>query len=188
MTPERMAGREAQPAEAARGGTPPGHLESAPSVRVEAREEFLALKSGAVFVCARPDGDIRATEVSGEGLYARDTRHLSRLQVTMGGLAPVLLSATMESGHDPRAIASVVEVELAADFADVFEVRGVGRRTRGRLTVERPTLPDWLGSIEIRDIRLADAHASLAFQRTAAGATGFSLLEQDGDVRVTKSA
>jgi hypothetical protein len=94
----------------------------------------------------------------------------------------------MESGHDPRAIASVVEVELAADFADVFEVRGVGRRTRGRLTVERPTLPDWLGSIEIRDIRLADAHASLSFQRTAAGVTGFSLLEQDGDVRVTMSA
>jgi glycogen debranching enzyme len=57
-----------------------------------------------------------------------------------------------------------------------------------RLIVERPTLPDWLGSIELRDVRLADARASLSFQRTPAGATGFSLLEQKGDVRVTMSA
>ena len=33
----------------------------------------------------------------------------------------------------PRAIATTVEVALAADFADVFEVRGVARRTRGRV-------------------------------------------------------
>jgi glycogen debranching enzyme len=178
MTSQRRAGREGQPTEAARGGAPPEHLESAPYVRAEAREDLLALKAGAVFVCARPDGDIRATEVSGEGLYARDTRHLSRLRVTVGGLPPVLLSSTMESGHHAvvnatnptlrsgagasiaqetlnvrrtllvddrlycrvrvrnfgrRAMASIVEVELGADFADVFEVRGVGRRTRGRL-------------------------------------------------------
>jgi hypothetical protein len=34
-------------------------LEGAPDVPAEARAELLALKSGAVFVCARPDGDIR---------------------------------------------------------------------------------------------------------------------------------
>jgi hypothetical protein len=42
-------------------------LEGAPYVRAEAQEELLALKSGAVFVCARPDGDIRAARASGEG-------------------------------------------------------------------------------------------------------------------------
>jgi glycogen debranching enzyme len=153
-------------------------LEGAPYVRAEAQEELLALKSGAVFVCARPDGDIRGARVSGEGLYAQDTRHLSELRLTIGGVAPVLLSSTMESGHHaivnatnptlrdgngaevaqetvnvrrtvlvddrlyyqvrvrnfgPRAIATTVEVVLAADFADVFDVRGVARRTRGRL-------------------------------------------------------
>ena len=36
---------------------------------------------------------------SGEGLYARDTRHLSELRLTVGGLAPVLLSSSMQSGH-----------------------------------------------------------------------------------------
>jgi glycogen debranching enzyme len=52
-----------------------------------------------MFVCARPDGDILASRASGEGLYARDTRHLSELRLTIGGLSPVLLSSTMQSGH-----------------------------------------------------------------------------------------
>ena len=153
-------------------------LESAPDVPAEAREELLALKSGAGFVCARRDGDIRPARASGEGLYAQDTRHLSELRVTVGGLRPVLLSSVMESGHHavinatnpglradgdvmvpqetlnvrrtvliadrlfyrvrvrsfrPEPVATKVEVSLAADFADVFEVRGVERRTSGRL-------------------------------------------------------
>jgi glycogen debranching enzyme len=153
-------------------------LESAPDVPAEAREELLALKSGAVFVCARRDGDIRPARASGEGLYAQDTRHLSELGLTVGGLRPVLLSSAMESGHHavinatnpglradgdvmvpqetlnvrrtvliadrlfyrvrvrsfrPEPVSTTVEVSLAADFADVFEVRGVERRTSGRL-------------------------------------------------------
>jgi hypothetical protein len=74
-------------------------LEGAPLVSAEAREELLALKSGATFVCTRPDGDIRAGRASGEGLYARDTRHLSELRLAVGGLPPVLLSSSMQSGH-----------------------------------------------------------------------------------------
>ena len=154
-----------------------GELESAPDVPAEAREELLALKSGAVFLCARPDGDIRASRASGEGLYVEDTRHLSELRVTVGGRPPVLLSSVMESGHHavinatnsvlsgtrppvpqetlnvrrtvlisdrlfyrvrvrsfrPHPVATVAEVSLAADFADVFEVRGVGRHTTGHV-------------------------------------------------------
>ena len=149
-----------------------------PMCSAEAREELLALKSGAVFVCARRDGDIRPARASGEGLYVEDTRHLSELRLTVGGLPPVLLSSVMESGHHavinatnpvlrsaggvpvpqetlnvrrtvliadrlfyrvrvrnfrPEPVATTVEVSLAADFADVFEVRGVDRRTSGRV-------------------------------------------------------
>ncbi len=155
----------------------PRDLEGAPLVPAEAREELLALKSDAMFVCARPDGDILASRASGEGLYARDTRHLSELRLTIGGLSPVLLSSTMQSGHHavinatnptlrsahvevpqetlnvrrtvliadrlyyqvrvrsfhPEAVATSMELVLGADFADVFEVRGVERRTSGRL-------------------------------------------------------
>ena len=67
-------------------------FESAPDVLAEARQDLLALKSGAVFVCARPSGDIHPARASGEGLYAQDTRHLSELRLTIGGLAPGLLS------------------------------------------------------------------------------------------------
>ena len=56
------------------------------------------------------------------------------------------------------------------------------------LSVERRTLPDWLGSVEVCDIRVGGARVSLSFARTAAASTAFSLLEQEGDVRVTMSA
>jgi glycogen debranching enzyme len=156
-------------------------LTGAPEVPAEAREELLALKSGTTFVCTRPDGDIRARRASGEGLYARDTRHLSELRLTVGGVAPVLLSSVMESGHHavinatnptlhagglqvpqetlnirrtlvvserlfcevrvrsfrPGPVLTSLELALGADFADVFEVRGVGRRTGGSVLEPR---------------------------------------------------
>ena len=102
MTFAGEAGRDPDPALTVpdHGAAPSSRdLEGAPSVPAEAREELLALKSGAVFVCARPDGDIRPGRASGEGLYADDTRHLSELRLTVGGLQPVLLSSVMESGH-----------------------------------------------------------------------------------------
>jgi glycogen debranching enzyme len=153
-------------------------LEGAPDVPAEAREELLALKSGAMFVCARRDGDIRPARASGEGLYIEDTRHLSELRLTVGGLPPVPLSSVMESGHyavinatNPvlrsaggvpvaqetlnvrrtvliadrlfyrvrvrnfasNPVVTAAEVSLAADFADVFEVRAMGRGTEGRV-------------------------------------------------------
>jgi glycogen debranching enzyme len=175
MTFAGAAGRDPEPALTVPDSR---DLESAPSVPAEAREELLALKSGAVFVCARRDGDIRPARASGEGLYAEDTRHLSELRLSVGGLRPVLLSSVMESGHHAvinatnsvlRAgdgtpvpqetlnvrrilvvadrlhyhvrvrnfhssrVATTVELSLGADFADVFEVRGVDRRTSGRV-------------------------------------------------------
>jgi len=153
-------------------------LEGAPDVLAEARDELLALKSGGMFVCARRDGDIRPAHASGEGLYIEDTRHLSELCLTVGGLLPVPLASVMESGHyavinatnpvlqsavgapvpqetlnvrrtvlisdrlfyrvrvrnfGSEAVMTVAGLSLAADFADVFEVRGVSRRTSGRL-------------------------------------------------------
>jgi glycogen debranching enzyme len=170
FTPDTLAADPAQTLTAR-------ELEAAPLVPAEAREDLLALKAGTTFVCARPDGDIRTTRASGEGLYARDTRHLSELRLTVGGLPPVLLSSSMQSGHhavinatNPRLrsggievpqetlnvrrtvliadrlyyrvrvrnfhaepVATTVELLLGADFADVFEVRGMDRRTRGRV-------------------------------------------------------
>jgi glycogen debranching enzyme len=176
--PEVRAGPPPAPTDGDGHPAPSRELEGAPDVPAEAREELLALKSGAMFVCARRDGDIRPGRASGEGLYVEDTRHLSELRLTVGGLSPVPLSSVMESGHyavinatnpvlrsavgvpvpqetlnvrrtvliddrlfyrvrvrnfDLKPVVTVVEVSLAADFADVFEVRGVVRGTSGRL-------------------------------------------------------
>jgi hypothetical protein len=59
---------------------------------------------------------------------------------------------------------------------------------QNRLTVDRPRLPDWLGDVEIRNLRVGPSTVGLAFHYSASGSTGFSLLEQQGDVRVTMSA
>ena len=55
------------------------------------------------------------------------------------------------------------------------------------LTVERPRLPEWLGSVEIRDLRIGASTVSLAFHYSPAGSTGFALLDQQGDLNVTMS-
>ena len=54
---------------------------------------------------------------------------------------------------------------------------------QNRLTVDRPRLPDWLGAVEIRGIRVGSSEVSLAFRQTGPS-TGFSLLEQQGNVRI----
>ena len=151
------------------GRAPPVALEPAPVVPAEAREDLLVIKSGGLFLCARPDGEVHPARITGEGLYANDTRHLSELSVTLGGLPTVLLSSSDEAGcealvhgtnptirADGRVVApqetinlrrsllldrslyctfdvqsfndgrisAALEVAFAADFADVFEVRG----------------------------------------------------------------
>jgi len=163
------------------GEAGPVELMGAPPIPAEARAELLVLKAGGAFLCARPDGDIRAPAVDGEGLYDHDTRVLSELRLSFGGVEPVLLSHSVESGYravvdatnpqiaseagepvpqetlnlrrrfviderlyveielqsfNRRTVTVPLELWLGADFADVFEVRGVRRRpTRGRVMV-----------------------------------------------------
>ena len=77
----------------------------------------------------------------------------------------------------------------AAPFMLVQAMMGVSAHAPSNtLTVDRPMLPDWLGSLELRDVQVARSRVSLSFRRSGPGTTGFSLLEQDGDVRVTMSA
>ena len=165
------------------GRARPVGLMGAPPIPAEARAELLVLKSGAVFLCARPDGDISGVSPSGEGLYAHDTRYLSELSVGFGAAAPVLLAHSVETGYrgvvnatnpaftDPNGVevpqdslnlrrtfvlaercycsllvhsynrhrvTVPLALMLAADFADVFELRGVRtRHARGSAMVPK---------------------------------------------------
>ena len=165
------------------GRAGPVELVAGPPIPAEARAELLVIKAGGVFLCARPDGDIRAGDPSGEGLYAHDTRFLSELRLTFGTSPPILLSHSLERGHlgvvnatnptlldatgatvpqdtlalrrtlvvadrlyceimlrnySAQTVAVPLVLRLAADFADVFEVRGVQQRTaRGHAMVPK---------------------------------------------------
>ena len=76
----------------------------------------------------------------------------------------------------------------AAPFMLLQALLGISAcASQNRLTVDRPRLPDWLGDVEIHDLRIGGSVVSLSFHYSASGATGFSLIDQRGDVRVTMS-
>jgi glycogen debranching enzyme len=135
------------------------------------------LKHGHAFAVLDSFGDIGSVADTPEGVFYRDTRHLSRSLLTVNGLRPLLLSST---AHDDKTAISVdltnpdmecdgawlprdtifiertkflwrgslyeriglrnydvmarrirLELTFDADFRDLFEVRGMERKSRG---------------------------------------------------------
>ena len=142
---------------------------------------YRTLKNGDMFGVFDHGGDILVEPGSIDGLYYQDTRHLSQLDLTIGGLRPLLLSSTLgadnvlltsdlsnasssdlgESAKDQGLIHVQrslflgdgachcrfavrnfafarhqirLDLRFAADFADLFEVRGMSRKKRGALS------------------------------------------------------
>jgi glycogen debranching enzyme len=139
----------------------------------------LVLKHGDSFGVFDNHGDAVSGPGSAEGLYYRDTRHLSNFSVTVEGARPMLLSSTLRDDNatltcdltnpdlfedpehlkiehdlihlqrsrflwragcferlsirnfDNRRRRIQVAIAFAADFADLFEVRGAHRKRRG---------------------------------------------------------
>lgn len=139
------------------------------------------LKHGDMFAVFDHNGDALSGPGSPEGIYHRDTRHLSHLYLTIGGTRPLLLSSTLRDDnatltcdlsnpdlygsdgklalehdvihlrrtrflwgatvHERLALRNFgdrpstvsLAIEFAADFADLFEVRGTRRERRGRI-------------------------------------------------------
>jgi len=137
--------------------------------------EPLVLKYGDAFGVFDKNGDISVGHANAEGLYYKDTRHLSTLSVTLHGARPILLSSTLRDdnatmtcdlsnpdlydreGHlrlehdrihvrrsrflwdaacferlsvcnfDDQPHRLMLEINFSADFADLFEVRGIRR-------------------------------------------------------------
>ena len=182
------------------------------------------LKHGDTFGVFDPSGNVLAGQGAAGGLYYRDTRHLSRLELFLSGQHPLLLSSDVREDnatltcdltnpdlydgenlvleHDlvhirrskfiyericyeriaVRSYADgpqTLELELrfAADFADLFEVRGQRRPQRG--TILSPVFsPD---SVELAYVGLDNVrrHTLLRFdpppERCEAGRVVFVL-------------
>ncbi len=151
---------------------------SIPAARSLQERPARVLKYGDTFALFDPNGDITSMPGSPEGIFYRDTRHLSHLRLSICGMPPMLLSSTMRDDnaaltcdltnpdlyrseglileHDlihlrrvkfvwksatferiavrnfgERRERIVLQIEFAADFADLFEVRGSRRERHG---------------------------------------------------------
>lgn len=164
------------------------------------------LKHGDSFAVFDHSGDAIAGPGSPEGLYHRDTRHLSHLYLTINGSRPILLSSALRddnamltcdltnpdfSGGDGRVLVEhdlihlrrtrflwksaiheritirnfdtevrtvSVNIGFAADFADLFEIRGMTRLRKG--VMQDPVIgpADVLLGYEGRDSRTRQTH------------------------------
>jgi glycogen debranching enzyme len=139
------------------------------------------LKHGHTFAVFDRRGDILASLGGSDGLYHRDTRYLSQLELRLNGAPLLLLSSNLQEDNavlrvdlanpgipscglrgelvhvnrlmfiwngacyerilvrnfDLRPHLVTLGIEFAADFADLFEVRGRQRARRGQVSAER---------------------------------------------------
>lgn len=69
----------------------------APTARID--DHSRVLKHGDTFAVFDRTGDIHSLGLGEEGLYHKGTRHLSRLELTLGGSPPLLLSSTVREDN-----------------------------------------------------------------------------------------
>lgn len=66
---------------------------------VEDIRDALVVRERATFLLTDPQGNARAGNVQGYGIYHADTRHLSTYDLTLNGIRPVMLLSTAELGY-----------------------------------------------------------------------------------------
>ncbi|WP_417418727.1 glycogen debranching N-terminal domain-containing protein [Hoeflea sp.] len=167
-----------EPAPAGSTTTPPGGV---PEAAIRYERGSRTLKHGDTFAVFDEHGDAVSWPGNPEGIFHRDTRHLSHLSLTINGLHPLLLSSTLGDDNatlncdltnpdiiiepggdtlchdllhirktrfllngvcyerlllrnfDDRERTVHLDIAFAADFADLFEIRGQQRTRRGQL-------------------------------------------------------
>src|SRR5258706_10741559 len=155
------------------------------------------LKHGDTFLVIDAHGDVGAAAGTSDGLFHRDTRFLSQLELRVNGMQPLLLGSNMREdnaiftadltnpdmfsmervvvlekdtlhinrsvfvwhdtlfqrlslrNHGAKRVELLISIAFSADFADVFEVRGMRRARRGtfstRLNGPHEALLSYLG-------------------------------------------
>jgi glycogen debranching enzyme len=158
-----------------------------------------------------PHGDIIAASGSSDGIYHRDTRHLSRLELRLHRAPLLLLSSNVQEDNailtvdlanpglvlggrttlqgervhvnrlkyiwenacyerflvrnfDTTPHVVTLEIRFAADFADLFEVRGQKRAQRGQMSAEHRS--DSLVTLRYLGLDGIERITSLAFEPT----------------------
>src|ERR1039458_3531774 len=102
----------------------PNHILAASGV---ADERTRVLKHGDTFAVFDHYGDIKPGGLGEEGLYHEGTRFLSCLVLELEGGRPFLLK-----NYATAPVKTAISLHFAADFADIFEVRGMKRKAHGQ--------------------------------------------------------
>lgn len=193
-----------QPTPRAEGASGPYFISATASL---AEQRPRTLKAGDTFALFGHCGDATAGFGSAEGVYHRDTRYLSRMTLSLAGMAPMLLSSAVSSDntmltcdltnpnmldlapcleqgqvHIRRAkfllngacherltlrsyaaspVRLAIEIAFGADFADLFEVRGMTRVRRGKL--QPPRIEDGRALLAYTGLDGESRATSLAF-------------------------
>lgn len=187
------------------------------------------LKHDDTFLLIDAHGDIGVSAGTSDGLYHRDTRFLSHLELRVNGLPPLLLGSSMREdnaifsadltnpdifsgegvvvlekdtlhinrsvfvwrdtafqrlalrNHSVKPLDLLLSITFAADFADVFELRGM-RRARGgtisrRLNAPNETVLSYLGLDDV--VRVTSIYFDPAPAR---------LLEREATYRIALSS
>jgi glycogen debranching enzyme len=96
------------------------------------------LKHGETFAVFDRFGDVQPLGLGEQGIYHHGTRHLSRLELRLGGRRPMLLSSTVKKEND------LLTVDLANP--DLVDARGEVTLARGELHVARTKFL-WAGAL-----------------------------------------
>ena len=84
----------------------------------------------------------------------------------------------VDAVHAPQAWAA------GAPFLMLQAILGLSAKAHENvLTVNKPQLPPWLNTVELRNLRIGQSTISLVFRREGE-ITGFALIDRKGDVRV----
>lgn len=81
--------------------------------------EYSVIKEGDLFLTTEQNGDIDANHDKGYGLYTKDTRFLSKFELTINGQKPSLLSSTASKNY----VASIRVMEHEDDVGAIEAVR-----------------------------------------------------------------
>ena len=84
---------------AERTGTEEHQATSSPVLVTDLAHKTLAVKEGDVFLYSDREGNLEEGVNEGLGLYASDTRFLSRFRMRVSGRDPVLLSSSSERAY-----------------------------------------------------------------------------------------
>ena len=166
------------------------------------RAARLAIKEDDLFLYANELGQIPGAEDSALGLYYRDTRYLSRLELTIAGRQPVLLSASADrdysatveltnlearttDGHTlPQASVHVRRTRFVSDrLYELLRVRNYHQREID-LVVDLHFDSDFADLFEVRGTRRRRRGTRLA-PKAEAGSLTLSYLGLDEIVRQT---